>query len=416
MPSSVVPLTPLPYHERMAECLERREPALWHLYSSDQRRRSEAEAVRLALLKCAYRLEPGAHPAIHQVAAEVAARLGIDAQVTLYQSQQPAGLGAEIYYLPGEAHIALIGPLADALSPTELRAVMAHELAHFRFDECNQGKFLTAARLLQALARDPRAEPSHVRSAYLYAQYTEVYADRAAAGVTGDALAAVSALVKTETGVREVSAEAYLRQAEEIFAQEQSVSTGQTHPETFIRARALQLWSKQGAQADGEITRMIEGPLALDTLDLPGQERLTQATRALLGRLFAPAWARSAEALGWARQMFPDFDPEQTDPGPHSAPTATDTAAPGAAWRFDHASVQDYACALLLDFAAVDPALEDAPLAAGFCVAETLGISDRLAEMAVTELKRRKKAIEKIRTEAAGIVERAGATRPGDAR
>ena len=42
-----------------------------------------------------------------------------------------------------------------------------------------------------------------------------------------------------ETGLSEVSAESYLRQADEIFSAGRTQANQLTHPEPYIRARAL---------------------------------------------------------------------------------------------------------------------------------------------------------------------------------
>ncbi len=87
------------------------------------------------------------------------------------------------------------------------------------------------------------------------------------------------ALIKIETGLNEVSAESYLRQAEEIFAKSNVQAEQISHPEPYIRARALRLWADRGNEAHAEIERMIEGGLNLHRLDLLGQKRAAELTR-----------------------------------------------------------------------------------------------------------------------------------------
>lgn len=401
MQAPISTLKPLPYHRRIVEYLKADEPGLWEWFSSGRSRAELADAARLEILKSTYRLERERHGALYALCDEAGAGLGCAAPFTLYQSQQPAGLNAVLHYLPGEAHLVLVGPLAEALTPPELRAVLAHELAHFLLWEGHGGEFLVADRILGAMARDPRAEPSHRRSARLWDQYTEVYADRAALHVAQDPLAAIAALVKIETGTREVSAESYLRQANEIFARETARSGELEHPETFIRARALDLWSRSGEACADEIARMLEGPPTLATLDLPAQKRLTALTRRLLERLLAPAWFRTDAVMGHARLFFPDLAP---------ARPAEDALLDEL--RFSDPELRDYLCFVLLDFAAADPQLEDAPLAAAFVLAERIALGDALQELAGRELKLRKKQIEKLRKEAAQVVAAADVAQP----
>src|SRR5208283_4488301 len=118
--------------------------------------------------------------------------------------------------------------------------------------------------------------------------YTEIYADRGSLRVTGDLNPVVTGLVKLQTGLPQVSSPAYLKQAEEVFATEIVVTEGMSHPEAFIRVRALSLWQEQRNGAAALIREMIEGPAALDSLDVIGQARVAAATRGLLEYLLRP--------------------------------------------------------------------------------------------------------------------------------
>ena len=84
-----------------------------------------------------------------------------------------------------------------------------------------------------------------------------------------------------QTGIANPDPVAYLRQAAEIDARESASSGGDTHPETFVRARALELWWQGADDLDRWIDARLHGPLALDGLDLPGQLRLQGLVRLL---------------------------------------------------------------------------------------------------------------------------------------
>jgi len=123
----------------------------------------------------------------------------------------------------------------------------------------------------------------------------------------------VSALVKLAAGDVRISAEDYIAQAEEVFEKSaEESSQGKTHPEHFIRARALARWFQDQDDAGGVealITDMIEGRKPLGELDVLGRDRLTTWTRATVHRLAdlvkAPAgsaWDRHRERfLPWRR-------------------------------------------------------------------------------------------------------------------
>src|SRR5262249_8359367 len=153
-----------------------------------------------------------------------------------------------------------------------------------------QGDLHIADRLMLAVADDPRAAVSHEQTARRLRLYTEIFADRGSLHVTGDLHTVVSGLVKIETGLAQVSAEGDLKQAAEIFAKKNATTEGVSHPEAFIRARALELWQQQRRGAEPQIAGMIEGTVALDDLDLIGQARLTKGTRRLLEQLLQPKW------------------------------------------------------------------------------------------------------------------------------
>src|SRR5262245_21842676 len=130
---------PLPYHCAIVAHLQAEEPGLWHWFASSRKRLEAADAVRLDLLKSTYRLEPQAQPKLYGLANAVREHIGLNCNVTLYQAQTGTTLNAALAYLPGEAHVILSGPLADVLGEIELRAVLAHELAHFLLYEESEG-------------------------------------------------------------------------------------------------------------------------------------------------------------------------------------------------------------------------------------------------------------------------------------
>jgi Zn-dependent protease with chaperone function len=386
---------PMPYHRAIVSHLRDREPELWTWFASTQKRLEEADAVRLDLLKSTYRLEPQAQPKLYELANEARERLGLTCDITLYQAQTGNALNAALAYLPGEAHVILAGPLANVPAEPELQAVLAHEMAHYLLYEADQGHYLIASDLLRALSADPVAGPAASESFRLYSLWTEVYADQWAHHVCGDVHAAVAALIKIETWLNEVSASSYLRQADEIFAKASEATSGISHPEPYIRARALRLWAEQGEQAQPEIERMIQGGLNLHRLDFLAQARAADLTEQFLQSLLAPRWYHTDTVLGHAKRFFADFA-IQTDPSDLDVlKTEMDSG---------DASLRDYFCYLMLDFATVDRELGDVALSASIVLARRLGIDKRFAELAQKELGIGKKAFGKIDKEAENIL------------
>jgi hypothetical protein len=386
-------LCPLPYHQALADYLERAEPDSWRWFASAQERKDFAEEIRLELLKRSYRLEPAAHPELFAAMTEAQTKLTPGVPVTLYQSQQARGYNVSIFCLPGEAHIVIEGNVVQLLDAAELRGVFGHELAHYRLWQESSGRFFLTDRIAQAMAVEPRAASSHVESARLLRLYTEIYADRGAFAVTGATGPVISGLVKLETGLTHVDPVSYGRQADEIFARAKVRTEGVNHPETFIRTRAIRLWADGEEKTDAEIRRMIEGPASLDKLDLLGQERFTEWTRRWLHLLLRPAWFQTDAVGAPARLLFPEFT--------FAPETHTDDALV-ADLAGSPIGVRDYFCYLLLDFAAVDPDLEDEPLKAAHLLAQKLEWDDRLEALSIKELKLKKRDAKRIHEEAVG--------------
>jgi len=396
--SPAPPLDPLSYQREVVSYLKTAEPELWQWASSAEVRDEFAEEMRTQLLKANYRLDAAGHPELVERCSAVAQRLGVTVPITVYQAAGGSDMNAMLCHFLGEAHIVFVGPILATLRGPELDAVIAHELAHYRLWEMDGGDFLVADRLLISAANDPRSKASHAQTARRFRLYTEIFADRGSLVGCGELEVTVAALVKIETGLADVSAGSYLRQADEIFSRESALTRGIDHPETFIRARALRLWSEQDAGLEPWLTSTIEGSLALDELDLAGQQRVMKMTRRFLGELLRPEWFQSMPVLAHARAFFPDFSPA----------VAPDVELP-ADLRTADAAMREYLCYLLLDFAAIDPELEDVPLAAALDWSARLEIAEPFEKLAHKELGLGKRQLNKLKKEMAGILARAEA-------
>jgi hypothetical protein len=226
-----------------------------------------------------------------------------------------------------------------------------------------------------AAANDARASASHQHTAHRLRLYTEIYADRGSFVGCGQLDTAVAALVKMATGLSHVSADGYLRQADEIFERAERGGQDTDHPETFIRARALRLWAERDEGVDSWLAGEIEGDATVDTLCLVGQQRVTRLTRRVVAELLYPKWIQTEPVLAHARSFFTDFRPA----------SASDETLAALLGSTDAAS-QDYWCYLLLDFARADRDLEDLPLLRALAFAERFGARERLEKIAGKEL------------------------------
>lgn len=371
----------------MRDFLKASDADVWTWFAGQRRSPKYAEEVRFELLKSTYRIERDTQPALYGAAEQVAEQLAIEAPLTIYQAQNPQGLNAELAFVPGEVHLILHGPITAQLTPIEARGLFGHELAHYLLWEAWDGEMLVTSDILQALVTDEHAHPAHFATWKLFRLYTEIFCDRAALAVTGDMLSVVSMLVKVATGVTEIDPQAYLRQADEIFAREDSNTAGITHPETFIRARAVRLVHEAHPETHRLIARMIEGRPGMDELDLLEQQRVAGLTRRLLDVFLCRKWLQNDLTLAHARLYFEDYAPP--------AETLTDPSL-AADIRLVPDSVGDYYCYVLLDFITADRDIDEPSLAAALLLAEQLGIKPRLKELARKELKLRKNQLEKV--------------------
>lgn len=374
------------------------QPEIWSWYATAKARGEQADATRFELLKTTYRVEPETQPELYAAAHEAAAMLGLDLPITIYQAQNPVGLNASLAFVPHEAHLVLHGPIQSKLKEGELRALLAHELSHLLLWQCCDGEFLIADQLLAALTHDARADVPHFATARLFRLYNEILCDRGSLVAVNDALVVISMLLKIHTELEEVSPEGYLRQADEIFSHGPVRADELTHPEAFIRARALKLWSDEDSQSEAKLREMIEGTPKLHELDLLAQTRVAGLTRRLVDVFLAPQWIQTEATLGHARLFFDNYTPPRG---------VVKDAALQEDIRTDDPALKDYYCYVLLDFVTTDRDLEEMPLASALEFTEQLGIKDRFTEIAQRELRLRKKQLERIDQEKRDLLARA---------
>lgn len=359
-------LKPLDYHVSVVDYLRRHEPEVWKWAGERCTHSEQIESLRTALLKDTYRIDGEAHSDINRALSLAMERLGIQVPATLYQS--PGEMNAALIYVPGEVHIILQGSLLDRLVGDELLAVFGHELSHYLLWSRDEASFLIADRVLNdALAASEHA--SHRETYRRYVLHTELFADRGSAIAAGGVAPAVSALVKLSTGMGTVDPASYLRQAAEIDSRETSNSEALSHPETFIRARALALWWDNVPDLPDWIASRLLGRPSLERLDLLGQLRMQQDTRGFLAHFLAGTGLASDAVLAQVRMMFPDWhDNEPTLGVDHFGPQYVDD------------SVRAYLNALMMDLALADPDQREVALLHVGKIAQALGSFESLQQ------------------------------------
>ena len=304
----------LPYHTAVASHLRGGESALWAWFEFDQVSASYSERVKLELLKSTYRLTRTDRPDLYASAEIATERLGVDLPVTIYQRQGGADSpNAALIFLPDEVAVMLMGNIGELLNEAEMLALLGHEIAHHRLYTMDGGQYFTAARLLGWCVDQPGCDASFAETDRLFQLHTEIFADMGALHVTGDRDAVIASLIKVTTGLKSVTPSSYLKQAEEILEQYKQGSEGLSHPELFIRAKALDLLAAD-PPGIGQTELLVRGPIDAKRLDLLGQQALSALSRKLVDRLLTPAFMRNDFTLNLAERYFPGYGESDAEP------------------------------------------------------------------------------------------------------
>jgi hypothetical protein len=371
-------LQALPYHLKVRDHFAQQEKT-WNYFAAVKTKEEQLAQYKTELLKNTYKFDEQADAGIYEKVNKAKEKLGLEQlPVTVYQAQYTDEINASIVFLNNEAHIVFSGRITQLLDEDELQAILAHELTHIKLYSTLQGELEIAERIIMAIAGNYNSDAAYYETARLYRLYTEIFCDRGAYTVVGDTKPVITSLVKIATGLDKVSAESYTKQADEIFSTASGVkATTISHPENFIRARAIQLWHEKKEEAEPEIIRMIEGMTDLDQLDVFKQQELLQMTRKFVQLLLKPNWFRSTLVTSLAKQYFADFS---YDDSVVLDEEFTETIGDA------HTSIKDYLGYIMLDFALVDGELEQIPFGWAFQFSEAIQLKDVFENIVKKEL------------------------------
>ena len=369
----------LSYHEKVKDHFKSQSKT-WDYFAVAKNKENQLQQFKTELLKNTYKFDSGTDRFIYDKIDVAKQKLSLEnLVVTVYQAQYTDELNASIIYLDGEAHIVFSGPILKILNEQELQAVLAHELTHVRLYSMLGGDLEIADRIITAIANNYRSEPSYYETARLFRLYTEIFCDRGSYEVSESIDPVITSLVKASTGLDNIHADNYLKQADEIFSMENSLKTaGVSHPENFIRAKAIQLWHEKRDLAEPEIIKMIEGISDLDQLDIFRQKELAGLTRKFLQLFLKPKWIQSTMVMSQAKQYFADFSlDEKAILSKEFIETLSQV----------HSSVKDYLGYVIMDFILVDPSLEEIPTGWGFQFAEDAQLKEIFDAIIKKEMK-----------------------------
>lgn len=372
-------LTALPYHQKVKDHFKS-QPKTWDYFSIAKNKDSQLQQFKTELLKNTYKFDPAVDNFIYDKINIAKEKLDLqNLPVTVYQAQYTDELNASIVYLEGEAHIVFSGPVTKLLDEEELLAVLAHELTHIKLYSMLDGDLEVADRIITSIDNNYNSEASYYETARIFRLYTEIFCDRGAYSVLEKTAPVITSLVKASTGLDKINAESYLKQADEIFSNDSGLKTaGLSHPENFIRAKAIQLWHEKKETAEEEIIKMIEGVSDLDRLDIFRQKELANLTKQFLQLFLKPKWFQSTMVISQAKQYFSDFSLDETALLSEKFTGSIKDA---------HQSVKDYLGYVLLDFALLDPALEEIPAGWAFQFAEDVNLKETYDGIIKKEMK-----------------------------
>jgi hypothetical protein len=372
-------LTALSYHQKVKDHFKK-QPKTWDYFAVAKNKEDQLLQFKTELLKNTYKFDPATEAFIYDKVNIAKEKLALqNLPVTVYQAQYTDELNASIVYLNNEAHIVFSGPITKLLDEEELLAVLAHELTHIKLYSMLDGDLEVADRIMTAIANNYNSEVSYFETARLFRLYTEIFCDRGAYAVLEKTGPVITSLVKASTGLDKVNADSYVKQADEIFSADITTKAATvSHPENFIRAKAILLWHEKKEASEEEITKMIEGTSDLDQLDIFRQSELAQLTRRFLQLFLKPKWFQSTMVISQAKQYFTDFAWDEKAVLDEKFIETIGKA---------HQSVKDYLSYILVDFALVDPALEEIPSGWAFQFAEDVQLKDAHDAVIKKELK-----------------------------
>jgi hypothetical protein len=381
--------TSMHYHRKVKDYFKDQSKT-WEYFAKASQKVEYLAQYKTELLKNTYKFDPATENFIYDKINIVKEKLGLqNLAVTVYQAQYTDELNASIVYINNEAHIVFSGPVTKLLDEEELLAVLAHELTHIKLYSMLEGELEVADRIITAIANNYNSEVSYYETARLFRLYTEIFCDRGACTVLEKTAPVITSLVKVSTGLEKVNAENYLKQADEIFAAESDIKTaGISHPENFIRAKAIHLWYEKKEAAEEEIIKMIEGLSDIDKLDIFRQKELAQLTREFLQLFLKPKWFQSTMVISQAKQYFIDFAWNEQAVLTEKIIDTIQKA---------HPSVKDYLAYILLDFALLDSTLEEVPSGWAFQFAEDVQLKETYDTIIKKEMKLSDKKLQQHR-------------------
>ena len=300
-------MKPFPFQYQLRDYFKNQSKT-WAWFLDKNVQKEQIESFKTDLLKNAYRIDPATETEWYLLLEKAKAKLNLSLPVTLYQSQQVDYNNGAIVHFENEAHLILSGSVLKLLNPDELLALFGHELSHIHLNSIENGDFEVTNRIINAIANDYKSELFYHETARIFQLFTELYCDLGALKVIENLETVITTLVKIETGLEKVSSESYLKQADEILARIEAGSSGESHPEIFIRAKSLQLLSNFNEDNVKKIEEIVKGKLDLQLLTLFGKKEVYGTTKNLIDLFTKPKWMQSEHNIVLYKQYFAQYN------------------------------------------------------------------------------------------------------------
>jgi len=374
---------PFSYHKEVRNYFKEQQKT-WNWFQNSSVQEKQIKEIKEDILKNTYRLTKPDHDHIFALVEEAKKKLSIENEIFLYQELQQPIPNASVCILEQEVHIVFSGDILNRLSKKELLAVIAHELGHVLFFQIEDRDFENTNRIIHSIANDRSSSQTMIETARLFRLHTELYCDKVALEVVGDVKTVIESLVKASSSLVEVDGKEYLKQANEILSQDKDGSTNLTHPETYIRAKALDIHKKESGEE--AIQKIMNNNWGLSRLDLFKQKKLHQLTKEFLELITKPSWIRTDFVFNVCRQYFYDFkynDERILGDEFHEVLDEADD------------SLREYFSYILLDISMCDNSLEGVPLGHCFEIAEYLGIAKTFRQLVKKEKRLTVKVLDK---------------------
>ncbi|MBW1658287.1 M48 family metalloprotease [Flavobacterium quisquiliarum] len=369
-------IKPFPFHSDLRDYFKKQDKT-WSWFSEEKVKVEQQEAYKTDLLKNSYRIDPQTEPKVYEILQVAKDKLGIIIPITIYQSQSMDGNNAGVVFFEKEAHIILSGTILKLLNEEELLVLFGHELSHILLFNLENGDFEITNRIINTIASDPKSELFYYETSRLYQLYTELFCDLGALKVSGSLETTIETLVKLNTGLEKVSAQSYLKQADEILERIQKGSEGETHPENFIRAKSLEIFQNDNANFYSKTEKIISGKIDLHQLNLFTKKLVFDVTKELISIILKPKWAQSEYCIAMYKQYFSNADRKNDIIIDETFKLKIENS---------RKNLKEYYGYVMLDFALCDPDLKEAFIGHILDISEQLGLEEEIKVILKKEL------------------------------